>query len=324
MATNIRFDYYQLTVDKQRRRSTEQGQQYFGRLSAINICQWVNDYYQSNLTDFGDHGLHLLDFHNGKKWIKWVRSEFTNNKLKLLFTFNDKQIDPRYLADNQDNVLAQPIPNEHFGQRSLLHIVINADTGIICVQNIAGFTKPFLERLVRHLIERVTDQNFWQATDSMTQEPINCKPAVEITNVTTDEILQTVQHGGLRGLTITKNEYDIGSFDQTNHLTSKKTKIIIRADGNSFINTTRDTLLQWANLVAREKSDLDDPTVSLLVKDPQTGSEVEHEIINNLIDGFGKKTYLNWEDRDDETHNNIANELPLPITQFFNLMIERF
>ena len=324
MAVNIRFDYYNLKVDKKRKRSTDEGAQYFGRIPLSELCQWVNDYYVDNIESFNDHGITLAEYKYGKKWVKWVNASDDNGKLKLLFTFNDKQVDPRFLTDNADNVLAQPIPSEEHGQRTLLHIVFNPDNNSICVQNVPGFTKDFLIRLIVRLIQKVSPVDYWIATDPVTEVEIPCRPEVEIGSITTDEVLQSIHNGGLRGLVITNNQYQMGDFDVQNHLTSKKTKLTLRADGDSFLNTTRQALIEWANRVTQNVSDFQNPTVSLLVKDLQTGSEVEHEIIDGLIDNFGKKTFLNWDDRNEETHEQIKSEIPKPVTQFFDKMIRQF
>ncbi len=287
MAVRIRFDYYTLTVNKKRKRKASTGQNYFGEISLPDICQMIDDYAQNN--NFGIHGKHIINYYHGKKWVKWVKSELTDNHLKLLLTFNDKEVDPRFLTDNNDAVLAQPIPNEHYGQRTVLHIVIHPTDNSICVQNIQGFTKELLNQLIVKLILLVTDDDYWQAIDPVGGDEIACNPYVELHTQTTDEVLQTIQNGGLRGLVITHSEYQLSRFDRENHLRNLKTQVVIRADSDSFINITRERLLNWANRVTAEKSDLVNPTVSLLVKDPQTQSEVQHQIINGTVDGFAKK-----------------------------------
>lgn len=323
MATNIRFDYYQLTVDKKRKRETQQGNQFFGRIPLSDIVQLIMNY--ANTHHLGEHGLHLLSYAHGKKWIKWVNAELEDNKLKLLFTFNDKQVDPRFLTNSDDNILAQPIPNEEYGQRNLLHIVINPNHSNICVQNIIGFTKEYLQRLFIKLIDLVSDDDIWIVNDPVNpDEEITCKPFVEISNLTTDTVLQTIQNGGLRGLVITQNDYELSGFDRENYLTQQKTQITIRAQSDSFINIARDRLIGWARQVTAEKTNLDNPTISLLVKDPQTGSEVQHEILNNIVEGFSKKVFLNWDDRTEDTTRDVASKIPKPIAQFYATMINGF
>lgn len=323
MANNIRFDYYQITIDRKRQRETQQGNQFFGRIPLSDIVQLIMNY--ANTHHLGEHGLHLLNYAHGKKWIKWVNAELEGNKLKLLFTFNDKQVDPRFLTNSDDNILAQPIPNEEYGQRNLLHIVINPDDNNICVQNIVGFTKEYLQRLFVKLINLVTDDDFWIVNDLVNPtETIHCKPYVEISNLTTDTVLHTIQNGGLRGLVITQNDYELSRFDRDNHLTQQKTQITIRAEGDSFINIARDRLIGWVRGVTTEKTNLNNPTIALLVKDPQTGSEVQHEILNDIVESFSKKVFLNWSDRTEETTQNVASKIPKPIAQFYATMINGF
>lgn len=261
-----------------------------------------------------------------KKWIKWVNADFDKNKdkLKLLFSFNDKEVDPRLLTDNQDNVLAQPIPNENYGQRTLLHIVISPKHGKICVQNISGFGKERLQKLIIKLLELVANDNIWTATDAVTEKDVLCKPCVEINFATNDTVLSIVNNGGLRGLVITERTIANSKFDKDNHLTQQNTEITIRANPESFIKNTKKTLIGWANKVAKQKSNASNPSISLLIKDPQTQSEVKHEILNGVIDGFSHKCFLNWKDRDEATHSGIGNKIPTPIAQFYAKMIENF
>lgn len=329
MAVNIRFDYYNLIVSKQRKRQSEQGQQFFGRIELSKLCQWIIDYRQSKANDFGEHGKEIVCFgKNRKKWVKWIDASFDNDKLKLLCSFNDKEIDPRTLSDSQDNILSQPIPNEDYGQRTLLHIVISPMHGKICVQNIVGLTKEYTQRTIDKLLQLVAPEGTWKANDPVSQKDVLCKPCVEIGIAITESVLESVNEGGLRGLVISENKIINGKFDRENHLVKQRIDIVIRADGGGLINKTKKitkkALLSWANKVKKEKSTLDNPTLSLLIEDPQTGSEVKHEIINGVIDGFAQKCFLSWQDRTKETHKNLTSETPTPIVQFYATMIENF
>ena len=322
MAINIRFDYYNLKIDKQRKRQLEQGQQFFGKIELVDLCNWINDYYQANT--FSEHGTEIYRYPKNKKWIRWVNASFDDNKLKLLCSFNDKEVDPRLLADNQDNVLSQPIPNEDYGQRTLLHIVISPEHGKICIQNITGLTKKHLKKFIIKLIELVAPDDIWNAIDPVTEKEVSCKPCVELSFATTDKVLDIVNNGGLRGLVITEQKPANSKFDKENHLTQQKTEVTIRTKPKSFVEQTKDTLIGWANKVKKEKSQLNNPSISLLITDPQTKSEVKHEILNGVIDGFSQKCFLNWGDRDENTHRDIANKIPTPIAQFYARMIGNF
>lgn len=325
MAVNIRFDYYNLTISKQRKRKSEQGQQFFGQIELSELCQWMIDYRQSKANDFGEHGKEIVCFgQNRKKWVKWIDASFDDDKLKLLCSFNDKEIDPRTLSDSKDNILSQPIPNEDYGQRTLLHIVISPMHGKICVQNIVGLTKEYTQKIIDKLVQLVAPEDIWKANDPVSQKDVSCKPCVEIGIAITESALESVNEGGLRGLVISESKIINSKFDRENHLVKQKTDIVIRADGNSFINKTKKALFGWANKVKKEKSTFDNPTLSLLIKDPQTGSEVKHEIINGVIDGFAQKCFLSWQDRTKDTHKNLASKTPTPIVQFYATMIENF
>ncbi|AKG10858.1 hypothetical protein [Moraxella bovoculi] len=324
MATNIRFDYFNLKISKERQRKSNQGQQFFGNIDLTDFCVWLYDYHAQNT--FGKHGIEVVSYSHRKKWIKWVNADFDENKdkLRLLFSFNDKEVDPRLLTDNQDNVLAQPIPNENYGQRTLLHIVISPKHGKICVQNITGFGKEKLQKLIIKLVELVSPNDIWTATDSVTGKDVQCKPCVEINFSTTDAVLSIINNGGLRGLVISERKPANSKFDKDNGLTQQNTEITIRADPKSRVKQTKDTLIGWAKKITKEKSNLTNPNISLLIKDPQTQSEVKHEILNGVIDGFSHKCFLNWNDRSEDTHKGIANKIPTPIAQFYDTMTENF
>ncbi len=324
MAINIRFDYFNLKISKERKRKSDQGQQFFGNISLSEFCTWLYDYYTQNT--FGEHGIEVIGYNHRKKWIKWVNADFDQNrdKLKLLFSFNDKEVDPRLLADNQDNVLAQPIPNEDYGLRTLLHIVISPKQDKICVQNITGFGKEKLQKLIIKLLDLVSPDDIWTAINPVDAKDVLCKPCVEINFATTDTVLSIVNNGGLRGLVITKQKLADSKFDKDNHITQQNTEITIRANPKDSVEYTKDTLIDWAKKVTKKKSNLTNPNISLLIKDPQTQSEVKHEILNGVIDGFSHKCFLHWNDRTKITHQQIANEIPTSVAQFYDKMIENF
>lgn len=322
MAVNIRFDYYNLDIDICRKRSSEQGQQFFGRVDLSDFCIWINNYFKSN--KFGKHGESLINYANDKKWVKWVSSELNKGQLKLLFTFSDKEVDPRLLTDRQDNVLSQPIPSVEYGQRTLLHMVISPKHGKICIQNVVGFTKEYLHRLLSMLLSKVAPSETWQARDPVSEEDIECRGQLVLSVATTDKVLDIIHNGGLRGLMISEKYYGTDRFDSAHHLKQTTTNIMIRADGSQFTKITLGGIADWVNKVVRKKSHLKDPSLALVIQDPDTGSEVKYEILNGVIDGFAQKAFLNWGDRTKKTHEAIAKEIPTPILQFYDTMIKGF
>src|SRR5699024_7144056 len=129
-----------------------------------------------NTNEFKDHGKHILQYKEGKKWIRWVKIDHDkkNNIYKMLCTFNDTEVDPRLLANISDSVLTQEIPNE-YGQRTLLHLVFKPDQidpsqANVSIQVINGFTKNYIIRLITQLIKLIkSDEGFWKDKDPMTQ-----------------------------------------------------------------------------------------------------------------------------------------------------------
>lgn len=323
MAVNIRFDYYTLAVYKKRKREPKDlTKQYFGKIILNDLGQWLYSYSQNN--NLGDHGEFIISYRNHKKWIKWVAAEYQDDYLKLLLTYNDKEIDARMLANQQDGVLVQAIPGEEYGQRTLLHIVIDTKSDKISVQKIEGFTKGYLIRLIKALLSLTTADDVWKEKDPVTTEEIDCMPNIELDNVVSDEVMKTIKDGGLRGIVFLEREEVNSKFDFEHHLTTASTEIVIRTEGKSFIQYTMRKLFDWIKVVQKEKSRLDNPRVSLLIKDPQTGSEVKHEVLNGVIDGFAQKTFLGWDERKPETTQELSSEKPVPIKQFYDKMIENF
>ncbi|SUD90385.1 ZinT/AdcA family metal-binding protein [Psychrobacter phenylpyruvicus] len=334
MAVDIKFNYYNLRIDKKRARASEQGQQFFGNITVDDFCQWLEKYQQSNTNEFKDHGKHILQYKEGKKWIRWVKIDHDkkNNIYKMLCTFNDTEVDPRLLANISDSVLTQEIPNE-YGQRTLLHLVFKPDQidpsqANVSIQVINGFTKNYIIRLITQLIKLIkSDEGFWKDKDPMTQKEIATTPYVEVSHVTDDNIISAINNGYLRGLVFRERTADQDKFDVANHLTEEDLRLTIKVSKNDsfFQRAKKDDIFAWIKRVGKEKANnFENPATYLLIKDPQSSSEVQHEFYNDIITGFSKKAYLNWVDREPDTHEKIKKEHPTPIAQFYAKMIENF
>jgi len=334
MAVNIKFNYYNLSIDKKRARSTEQGQQFFGKITVDDFCQWLSDYQKHNNSEFDKHGKHVIQYKDGKKWVRWVSFEHDKKKgvYKMLCTFNDTEVDPRLLSDTSDSVLTQEIPDE-YGKRTLLHIVFKLDQthpskANISIQAVTGFTKEYIVRLIIKLIKLTKDDsNFWKASDPMTQKDVAIAPHVEMSQVTDESIISAINDGFLRGVVLKERNSDKEKFDVTNHLTEKDLRLTIKVSQNdSFFQKAKERdIFSWIKRVAKKKSEgFEDPTSYLLMKDPQSSSEILHEFHNDAITGFAKKSYLKWEDREPDTHDKIKQENPTPIIQFYDKMIDNF
>lgn len=331
MSVQIRFDYYHLKIDKNRKRRSDTGRQYFGELSLSDLCQSMLDYHSNKPDEFVGTGKHLFDFKNGNKWVKWINIQEEDGVFKLLFTFNDKQVDPRILEDQQSNVLSQPIPEMH-GQRTLLHIVIKPSKNPkahanMSVQAVAGVSKECLLRIITHLTLLVSEEDLWVDKDPMTQKEINCKPHAEISPVSSDTIIKAVQDGLLRGVFLTERSDSKSNFDQANYIKETKQTILLRITQSTQFNGITDTgLRSWIKRVAASKKSAfqGDPNTYLIIKDPKTNSEIQHEVLNNTIMGFTKKEYLKWEDREPITTKKLRQETPDSIPQFYKIMIEGF
>lgn len=334
MAVNIKFNYYNLSIDKKRARGTDQGPQYFGKIKIDDFCQWLADYQKSNISEFDKHGKHVINYKEGKKWVRWVSLECDkkNGVYKMLCTFNDKEVDPRLLSDKSDSVLTQEIPEE-YGQRTLIHLVFklnqkNPSKANISIQAVTGFTKDYIVRLITQLIKLTKDDSsFWKASDPMTQKDIAVVPYVEMSQVTDESIISAINDGFLRGIVLKERNSDKEKFDIQNHLIEKDLRLTIKVSPNdSFFKQAKEQdIFSWIKRVANKKSEgFEDPTSYLLMKDPQSSSEVLHEFHNDAITGFAKKSYLKWEDREPDTHDKIKQENPTPITQFYAKMIDSF
>lgn len=334
MTVNIKFNYYNLSIDKKRARSTEQGPQFFGKIKVDDFCQWLADYQKHNISEFDKHGKHVIQYKDGKKWIRWVSLEHDKKKgvYKMLCTFNDTEVDPRLLSDTSDSVLTQEIPDE-YGQRTLLHIVFklkqdHPSKANISIQAVTGFSKEYIIRLITKLIKLTKDDNsFWKDSDPMTQKDVAIVPHVEMSQVTDENIISAINDGFLRGVVLKERNSDKEKFDVKNHITEKDLRLTIKVSQNdSFFQKAKEQdIFSWIKRVAKGKSEgFEDPTSYLLMKDPQSSSEVLHEFHNDTITGFAKKSYLKWEDREPDTHDKIKQENPTPIIQFYDKMINNF
>lgn len=80
MAINIRFDYFNIKLSKERKRKSKQGQQYFGDINLSDFCTWLHDYCTQN--PLGEHGTEIFSYNYHKKWIKWVGADFDKDKIR--------------------------------------------------------------------------------------------------------------------------------------------------------------------------------------------------------------------------------------------------
>lgn len=340
MAVDIRFDYYYLKIDKKRLRASDQGKQFFGDITVEEICQWLEVYYQANKNNFGEHGEKIIGFKHDvqtdkdKKWIRWISFEYDEEKnvYKMLCTFNDTEVDPRLLANQSDDVLTQLIPDT-FGQRTLLHIVLKPNDhqnayANISIQDVTGFRKDYVIRFFTRLVSLINDDEiFWKANDPMTQKEVLLKPNIELSPVTDDNVIQAINDGYLRGIMLSERTSSTSKFDTTNHIVEENARLTIKIakDDSFFQKASKVDIFEWFKKVINEKGEaFKDPQTYLIIKDPQTGSEVPHEFINDFIMGFTKKAYVKWNDRVPDTHDQIKSEKPKPIPQFFAKMIENF
>lgn len=334
MAVKIKFDYYHLKIDKRRARMSDQGQVFFGNIPLVELCKKLADYSKAHPNEFTGNGKQLVSLKGGKKWIKWVSTQYDNKEkvYKLLLTYNDIEVDPRILEDKADNVLTQEIPDQH-GQRTLLHIVVKPKSQLneanICIQNILGLNKDFLLKLLRELINLAyPDEKDWAAVDSMTNKDIKTKPEVELSSVTDNQIIDAVNKGLLRDIYFTERSESPSKFDMSKHLTEERMTLSIKVEKkDSFFKKAKEKdLFEWIKAVRKNKQSnfKGEPHTFLIMQDPQTKSEVKHEFLEDSITGFKKKSYLNWEDRETDTHNLLKSEDPEPIPQFFLTMTKNF
>ncbi len=332
MAVNIRFDYYHLRADKSRVRRKVDAQYFFGEISTLDFCQKLESYFNSNKSDFGTNGKIIKDFNSGKKWIKWISIEKIKDGYKLLFTFNDLEVDPRILENAKNNVLTQKIPKEH-GLRTLLHIVIKTKPvskteANLCVQLVSGMSQKFISALITELFSLTYDSEFWVATDPMTQEEIKCKPLVGVTSVTTSSILEAVNRGLLQSIVLVEQTKVTHTFDQNSVLKDQTKSLGITVqDNHSFLSKlTPDSLKRWLN---KTKSNYQnefkaDPKTYLMIRNLHNNGETKYEYVDDVTLGLTKRAYLNWADRDINTINGLESEQPKPIVQCFAIMQSNF
>ncbi|WP_336955027.1 hypothetical protein [Acinetobacter johnsonii] len=332
MAVNIRFDYYHLRADKSRVRRKEDAQYFFGEISTLDFCQKLESYFNINKSEFGTNGKIIKDFNSGKKWIKWISIEKIKEGYKLLFTFNDLEVDPRILENAKNNVLTQKIPKAH-GLRTLLHIVIKTKPvskteANLCVQLVSGMSQKFIPALMTELFSLTYDPEFWVATDPMTQEEIKCKPLVGVTSVTTSSILEAVNRGLLQSIVLVEQTKVTHTFDQNSVLKDQTKSLGITVEDNhSFLSKlTPDSLKGWLNKTkSNYKNEFKaDPKTYLMIRNLHNNSETKYEYVDDVTLGLTKRAYLNWADRDINTINGLESEQPKPIVQCFAIMQANF
>jgi hypothetical protein len=332
MAVNIRFDYYHLRADKTRVRRKEDTQFFFGQISTLDFCQKLESYFSANKATFGTNGKIIKEFNTGKKWIKWISIDKIKDGYKLLFTFNDLEVDPRILENAKNNVLTQKIPKEH-GLRTLLHMVIKTKPvskteANLCIQLVSGMSQKFIPALLTELFTLTYDSNFWVAADPMTQEEIKCKPLVDVTSVTTSSIIEAVNRGLLQSIILVEQTKVTHSFDQNSVLKDQTKSLGITVEDNhSFLSKLKpDSLKGWLEKTkSNYKNEFKaEPKTYLMIKNLHNNSETKYEYVDDVTLGLTKRAYLNWADRDINTINGLESEQPKPIVQCFAIMQSSF
>lgn len=332
MAVNIRFDYYHLRADKTRVRRKEDTQFFFGQISTLDFCQKLESYFSANKATFGTNGKIIKEFNTGKKWIKWISIDKIKDGYKLLFTFNDLEVDPRILENAKNNVLTQKIPKEH-GLRTLLHMVIKTKPvskteANLCIQLVSGMSQKFIPALLTELFTLTYDSNFWVAADPMTQEEIKCKPLVDVTSVTTSSIIEAVNRGLLQSIILVEQTKVTHSFDQNSVLKDQTKSLGITVEDNhSFLSKLKpDSLKRWLEKTkSNYKNEFKaEPKTYLMIKNLHNNSETKYEYVDDVTLGLTKRAYLNWADRDINTINGLESEQPKPIVQCFAIMQSSF
>lgn len=331
MAVNIRFDYFNLKIDKQRIRRID-GQNYFGKISMQDFCDKLTSYFNANTTDFKKNSVLLKKFKNDKKWIKWVSIEKQENYFKLLFAFNDCEVDPRIVEDLGNSVLAQMVPDEH-GVRTLLHIIIKTDVvseneANICIQSINGMHRNYLSGMFIELCNLVFEVDFWLVKDPMTAADIKCKPAIEIGSVTTSSIIEAVNKGLLREVEFVEREEVDRKFDE-NDVIGKKVKNVSFTieDKKSFMSRLNPKSLKGFldDMLSKSKDDFEGiPQTFLILKNSHNNGDTRYEYLDDVTSGLAKRTYLNWEDRDIKTIKALESTTIESIPQCYETMIAGF
>lgn len=331
MAVNIRFDYFNLRADKSRIRRTD-GQFFFGQISMAKMCEKLDLYFRSNPQKFKDNSVVLKKYKHNKKWIKWVSIEKGTNFYKLLFTFNDREADPRIVENLQNSVLAQVIPEEH-GVRTLLHIIVKTDVtdknkANLCVQSVQGMHLNYLKSIFIELLTLTQEQAYWIVNDPMTESNIQCKPYIEISAVTTSSIIEAVNKGLLKEIEFVEKAEVSENFDEHNVLGKKVKNLSFTIDDKTaFMGKVSSTGFTKfvSELLKKNKKDFDStPKIYLMLKNPHNKGETKYEYLDDVTSGLTKRIYLNWEDRDIETIKRLESTNPKAIDQCYDMMISGF
>ncbi|MEC5211324.1 hypothetical protein RCH20_002407 [Psychrobacter sp. PL15] len=344
MSKNTRFDYYCLNVNKKRKSRKKQGQIQFGLISSEKIFSELQSYYKNNIALFNSQkkteGMLLRKFHNDKKWVRWISIEKQDGYYKLLLCFYDSEVDDRIVENIGASRIKQKIPDAH-GLRTLVHIVVKADSSEkmrtapnICIQSVIGLTRPCIKSIIAELLALIDSDLDLLQSDAMTEEDIECFPNISFNVVTTDTVLDDIKKGLLNGvlLTGTKSsdaESDVKrNFDSVLQIGETTASITVKIEKNTtaWEKITESKIFKLAENLKKENEESFDktPTTYLLIKNEDTGSEIKHEILDGVLDGFAKRTYLKWEERDLNTHSKMNLESPEPVKQFYDEMINNF
>lgn len=332
MSINIRFDYYHLKADKARQRKVKNGQNYFGKIDLDDFILKLKEYFDLHKDKFDKNGLLIKEFNNQNKWIKWVSIENNDNYCKLLFTFNDKQVDPRVLESREKDVLAQEIPDTH-GLRTLLHIVIkknviNRRYSNLCIQTVSGLSGNYTKSLFCELFSMIYDDSFWLEKDPVTEKNVKCKPEVEIDPVTTSSIIDAVNKGLLNSMQLVEQSEVDSGFDENNVLKDVTKTLGIKVDDKRsfFEKISPAAFKNWIDSIkSKSQNQFDgDPNVYLIIKSPQNKGEIKYPYTDDVTTGLIKRAYLNWEDRNTETTKALIKKDPTAINQCYDKMIDNF
>lgn len=345
MSKNTRFDYYCLNVNKKRKTRKKQGKKQFGLISLEKIFSELNSYYVNNTALFNPQekteGMLLKKFHHDKKWVRWISIEKQGGYYKLLLCFYDSEVDDRIVENIGASRIKQKIPDAH-GLRTLVHIVVKANSSEkvltvpnICIQSVVGLTKPYVLSIINELIALIDNKLDLLQSDAMTEEDVECVPSISFDVVTTDTVLDDIRNGLLNGVLLTgtkssesKKRGSRDNFDSVLQVSKTTASITVKIEKDQTIweKVTEANIFSFASNLREENEESFDevPKTYLLIKNENTGSEMKHEILDDLLDGFAKRTYLKWEERDLDTHNKINLESPEPVEQFYDQMISNF
>lgn len=344
MSKNTRFDYYCLNVNKKRKSRKKQGQIQFGLISSEKIFSELQSYYKNNIALFNHQkkteGMLLRKFHNDKKWVRWISIEKQDGYYKLLLCFYDSEVDDRIVENIGASRIKQKIPDAH-GLRTLVHIVVKADSSEnmrtapnVCIQSVVGLTKPYIISIITELLALIDSDLDLLQSDAMTEEDVECIPSISFNVVTTDTVLDDIKKGLLNGVLLTgtkssETKSDTNSnFDSVLQVSETTASITVKIEKNQTIweKITEASIFSLAANLKKENKEsfAEVPKTYLLIKNENTGSEMKHQILDDLLDGFAKRTYLKWEERDLNTHSKMNLESPEPVKQFYDEMINNF